>query len=66
MYIYWPSVHQDICQKIIKYFSNYIPNHILANIVNDENLDVVYNEIVNDKDFKNSDIEMDTIESIEE
>ena len=31
-YIYSPSLHQDIYQKIIKSFGNYIPIHIIPKI----------------------------------
>ena len=41
IYIYSPSLHQDLYQKLIKYFSNYIPIHIIPNILNEEDNDVV-------------------------
>ena len=31
-YIYSPSLHQDLYQKLIKYFINYIPIHKIPNI----------------------------------
>ena len=46
-------------------FSNYIPFHIISNILNEENIDVVIEEIVNKKDFEISDTEIETYESIE-
>ena len=55
IYIYWPSLHQDLYQKLIKCFSNYIPIHIIPNILNEEDIDIVIDEIVNDKDFQTSD-----------
>ena len=65
-YIYSPSLHQDLYQKLIKCFSNYIPIHIIPNILNEEDIDVVIEEIVNNKDFQKSDIEIETFESIED
>ena len=66
IYIYSPSLHQDLYQKLIKYFSNYIPIHIIPNILNEEDIDIVIAELVNDKDFEKSDTEMETYEAIEE
>ena len=66
IYIYSPSLHQDLYQKLIKCFSNYIPIHIIPNILNEEDLDVVIENIVNNKDFEKSDTEIETYESIEE
>ena len=66
IYIYSPSLHQDLYQKLIKCFSNYIPIHIIPNILNEEDIDVVIEEIVNNKDFEKSDTEIQTYESIEE
>ena len=45
-YIYSPSLHQDLYQKLIKCFSNYIPIHIIPNILNEEDIDVAIEEIV--------------------
>ena len=66
IYIYSPSLHPDLYQKLIKCLSNYIPIHIISNILNEEDIDVVIEEIVNKKDFENSDTEIETFESIEE
>ena len=66
IYIYSPSLHQDLYQKLIKCFSIYIPIHIIPNILNEEDIDVVIEEIVNNKDFQKSDCERETYESIEE
>ena len=46
--------------------SNYIPIHIIPNILNEEDIDLVIEEIVNNKDFQKSDTEIETYESIEE
>ena len=66
IYIYSPSLHQDLYQKLIKSFSNYIPIHIIQNIINQEDIDVVKNEVCNEKDFEKSDTEKETYESIGE
>ena len=66
LYIYSPSLHQDLYQKLIKCFSNYIPIHIIPNILNEEDIDIVIEEIVSNKDFEKSDTEIETYELIEE
>ena len=66
LYIYSPSLHQDLYQNLIKRFSNYIPILIITNILIEEDIDVVIGEIVNNKDFEKSDTEIETYESIEE
>ena len=47
IYIYSPSLHQDLYQKLIKCLSNFIPIHIIPNILNEEDIDIVIDEIVN-------------------
>ena len=66
IYIYSPSLHNDLYHKLIKCFSNYIPIHIIPNILNEEDIDIVIEELVNNKDFEKSDTEIETYESIEE
>ena len=66
IYIYSPSIHQDLYQKLTKCFSNYIPIQIIPNILNAVYLDSVIEEIVNNKDFKKSNIELETFDNIEE
>ena len=66
IYIYSPSLHQDIYRQLTKCFSNYIPIHIIPNILNEEDIDIVIDDIVSDKDFQKSDNEIETYESIEE
>ena len=66
IYIYSPSLLQDLYQKVIKCFSNFIPNHIILNILNGEDIDVVIQELVNIKDFGKSDTEIETYESTKE
>ena len=66
IYIYSPSLHQDLYQKLIKCFSNYIPICIIPNILNEEDIDLVIKEIVDNKDFQKSDTDIETYESIED
>ena len=65
IYVYSPPPDQVLYQKLIKCFSNYIPIHIIPNILNEEDFDVVIEEIVNNKDFEYSNFEIETYESIE-
>ena len=66
IYIYSPSLYEDLYQKLIKCFSNYISMHIIPNFLNEEDIEVVTEELVNNKDFQKSDTETETYESIEE
>ena len=66
LHIYSPSLRQDLYQKLIKCFGNYIPIHIIPTILNEEDIDVVIEEIVINEDFEKSDTEIGTHESIEE
>ena len=66
IYIYSPSLHQDFYQDLVKCFSNYIPYHLLPNILNEEDIDVILEEILKNKDFEKSNTERETYESIEE
>ena len=66
IYIYSPSLHQDLNQKSIKCFSNYIPINIILNILKEEDIDVVIEEIDNKEDFGKSDSEIQTSGSIED
>ena len=66
IYIYSPSLHQDLYQKLIKCFTNYIPIHIIPNILNEEDIDIVIEETTNNKDFEKSNIEIETFDNIEE
>ena len=66
IYMYSPSLHQDLYQNLIKGFSNYIPIHIIPNILNEEDIDVVIEEIDRNKDFEKSDTEIETFDNIEE
>ena len=66
IYIYSPSIHQDLYQKLTKCFSNYIPIHIIPKILNEEDIDIVIDEIVNNKDFEKSDTEIEIYDSLED
>ena len=65
IYIYSPSLHQDLYQKFIKCFSNYIPIHIISNILYEEEIDIVIEETNIIKDLEKSDTEMETFDNIE-
>ena len=53
IYTYSPSLHQDLYQKLIKCFHNYIPIHIIPNNLIEVDIDIVIDGIVNNEDFKN-------------
>ena len=63
IYIFSPNLHQDIYQKLIECFSICKP---IPNVLNEEDIDLVIEEIVNNKDFQKSDTEIETYESIDE
>ena len=60
IYICSPSLHQDLYRKKNKCFTNYIPVHIMPKVLNEEDIDLVTEEIVNNKDFEKSDTEIET------
>ena len=62
--IYSPYLHQELYQKLPKCFSNYIAINIFPNILSEEDIVIVIEEKVNDRDFEKSDIEIETYESI--
>ena len=66
IYIYSPSLHQELYQRLIKCFSNHIPIHIIPNILNESDIDIVIDEIVSNKDFEKSNTEIETFDNIEE
>ena len=47
-----PSLHPDLYQKLFNSFISYIPIHIIPNIINNKNIDIVIDEVVNNKDFE--------------
>ena len=60
IYIESPTLHQDLYQKLFKCFSNFIPIHIIPNILSEEDIDIVKDELVKNKDFGKSDTEIET------
>ena len=66
IYIYSPSLHQDLYQKLVKSFTSYIPIHIIPNILNEIYIDIVIDEIINKKDFEKSDTEIEIFDNIED
>ena len=66
IYIYSPSLHQSLYQKLIECYSNYISINIIPNILKENDIDVVIDEICSGKEFKKSDIEIETFCNIEE
>ena len=66
IYIYSPSLHKDLYQKLIKSFSIQKPIHIIPNFIIEEDIDIVIKETVINKDFEKSAIEIETYESKEE
>ena len=41
IYIYSPSLHQDLYQLLTKYFTNYVPIHIIPKNLNEADIDIV-------------------------
>ena len=66
IYIFSPSLHQDLDQKLIKSFSNYIPIHKILNLLNEGDIDIATEELFNNKVFKKSNTEIEPYGSIEE
>ena len=66
MFIFSPSLHHDLYQKKFKCFSTYILFHIIPNILNEEDIHVIFDQIVNKKDSEKSITGLKTYESIEE
>ena len=70
LYIYSPSIYQELYQKIIKCLNAFLPLNVVQNILNEnisiDDLDTVIEEIINNEDFESSEIEIETYDSIEE
>ena len=66
LYIFSPSIHQDLYQKLIKFLSNYIPTNMIKCIQNKEDLDLVIDDVINHEDFAKSDFEIESYDSMEE
>ena len=64
-YIYSPFLIEDLYQKSKKWISNDIHIVIISNILNEEDIDLVNEKTANDKDFKQSDTEIELHESVE-
>ena len=64
-YTYTHQVFIKIFTKKKKCFTNYISIKKIPNVLNEENADVVIEEKLNNEDFKKSDIEIETYETIE-
>ena len=60
------SLHEGSYQKIINRFCKYIAINLIPDILNEEDIDLVIDEIVNDRDLGKSETEIETCESIEE
>ena len=65
-YIFSPILHQDLNQKIIKCFSNYIPVNIIPNYLNEADLDPINDEILIDKEFEKPEKKIEACESKED
>ena len=57
VYIYSSFLHQDFYQKLFKVFNNCMPIHIFTNILKEKDIELIFDEIVNDKDFNISEVE---------
>ena len=66
VYIYSPSLHQNLYQKINTCLSSFIPIHIIPNILNEDDIHLIMEEVNSNKDFEKSNTEIETYESIEE
>ena len=66
IYIYSPSLHQDLYQKLVKCFSNFVPFNITPNILTEEDIDIVIDENIKNKNFEKSDTEIETFDKIQE
>ena len=53
-------------RKLINCFSNYIPIHIIPNFLKEEDIVIVVEKLVDNKDSEKSNTELETYESIEE
>ena len=66
IYIYSPSLLQELYQKLITSFSNSIPIHIIPNFLIEEDLDTIIEEIFNKKDFEELHTEVETFDNTKE
>ena len=63
VYIYSPSLHQDLYQKLIKCFSSYTLIHVIASDLNEEYIGIVIDEVIFIEVFEKSIIQIETYES---
>ena len=54
IYIYSPSLHRNLYQKIIICFDKFIPIHIIQNNDNEEDNDLIFEEVIDNKILKNN------------
>ena len=66
IYNFSPSLLQNLYEKLIKSFNNYIPINKISEILNEEELDILIEKIIADKDFQKSNIELEVFDNIEE
>ena len=68
LYIYSPSIYQELYQKLIRCLNAFLPLNVIQNILNQnisiDDLDAVIEEIIHDEDFESSEIEIETFDSI--
>ena len=64
-YTYSPILNEYLYHKINKWFSNDKPIDVISNFLNEEHIDLVIEEEANDKNFKQSDTEIELYESVE-
>ena len=64
---YTHHLHIEIyIQKEIRKFTNYIPKNIITNILHEEDIDLIFDEIVKRKKIEKSETEIENFETIEE
>ena len=63
IYIFSPSLYQDLHQKLIKCFSKYIPINIIPDTFQEYHIDPIIDEIFNDEDFIKSETEIESFET---
>ena len=66
IYIYSPSLPQDLQQKLVNCFSNFIPLIIIQNVLSEEDLGLKIEGIVNHENFEKSQTEIEAFQTIEE
>ena len=61
-----PSLNQNFYQKLVNWFTKFIPITFVQNLLNEEYLDLNFEEQVNHKHFEESETEIETCEFLEE